>query len=188
MKSLTAPSQSSKVSGSPIKRLTRKERSRRGQERASDHKQRDKPHVSFSDVTPPSSTHRSTCHSKLSGPDLTLRRQTLLLEDSLDSPHSHRDSVCWWPVITSDQPVSGPRSASEKLPPPSPSSFCGECLFLCGWLLQPKHNFLDHFLFSGNSDSDVLLDLLKPHNAEQILIKIADLGNACWVVSETDEQ
>lgn len=32
-------------------------------------------------------------------------------------------------------------------------------------------------------DSDVLLDLLKPKNAEKILIKIADLGNACWVVS-----
>uniref|UniRef100_A0A669DCP9 non-specific serine/threonine protein kinase n=1 Tax=Oreochromis niloticus TaxID=8128 RepID=A0A669DCP9_ORENI len=32
-----------------------------------------------------------------------------------------------------------------------------------------------------NVDSDVILDLLKPHNADKILIKIADLGNACWV-------
>uniref|UniRef100_A0AAX7VTZ8 non-specific serine/threonine protein kinase n=1 Tax=Astatotilapia calliptera TaxID=8154 RepID=A0AAX7VTZ8_ASTCA len=31
------------------------------------------------------------------------------------------------------------------------------------------------------NDSDVILDLLKPHNADKILIKIADLGNACWV-------
>uniref|UniRef100_A0A8C4IQ38 non-specific serine/threonine protein kinase n=1 Tax=Dicentrarchus labrax TaxID=13489 RepID=A0A8C4IQ38_DICLA len=31
------------------------------------------------------------------------------------------------------------------------------------------------------SDSDVLLDLLKPQNADKIFIKIADLGNACWV-------
>ena len=38
------------------------------------------------------------------------------------------------------------------------------------------HYFLDV------SDSDVL-DLLKPQNADKILIKIADLGNACWVVS-----
>uniref|UniRef100_A0AAX7V092 non-specific serine/threonine protein kinase n=1 Tax=Astatotilapia calliptera TaxID=8154 RepID=A0AAX7V092_ASTCA len=34
---------------------------------------------------------------------------------------------------------------------------------------------------SCTSDSDVILDLLKPHNADKILIKIADLGNACWV-------
>uniref|UniRef100_A0AAQ5XAM6 non-specific serine/threonine protein kinase n=1 Tax=Amphiprion ocellaris TaxID=80972 RepID=A0AAQ5XAM6_AMPOC len=33
----------------------------------------------------------------------------------------------------------------------------------------------------SSNDSDVLLDLLKPQNAEKILIKIADLGNACWV-------
>ncbi|KAM9758824.1 SRSF protein kinase 3-like isoform 2-T3 [Menidia menidia] len=31
------------------------------------------------------------------------------------------------------------------------------------------------------NDSDVPLDLLKPQNADKILIKIADLGNACWV-------
>ncbi len=36
----------------------------------------------------------------------------------------------------------------------------------------------------GVSDSDALLDLLKPQNADKILIKIADLGNACWVVSD----
>uniref|UniRef100_A0A7N8XYF2 non-specific serine/threonine protein kinase n=1 Tax=Mastacembelus armatus TaxID=205130 RepID=A0A7N8XYF2_9TELE len=30
-------------------------------------------------------------------------------------------------------------------------------------------------------DSDILVDLLKPQNADKILIKIADLGNACWV-------
>uniref|UniRef100_A0A8D0AA26 non-specific serine/threonine protein kinase n=1 Tax=Sander lucioperca TaxID=283035 RepID=A0A8D0AA26_SANLU len=37
------------------------------------------------------------------------------------------------------------------------------------------------FYFLGISDSGVLLDLLKPQNADKILIKIADLGNACWV-------
>uniref|UniRef100_A0A4W6EQD8 non-specific serine/threonine protein kinase n=1 Tax=Lates calcarifer TaxID=8187 RepID=A0A4W6EQD8_LATCA len=34
---------------------------------------------------------------------------------------------------------------------------------------------------SGTNDSDLPLDLLKPQNADKILIKIADLGNACWV-------
>ncbi|XP_023254786.1 SRSF protein kinase 3-like [Seriola lalandi dorsalis] len=155
---------SSKVSRSSINRLTRRDRSRRGQENTADHKQRDKPHVSFSDVTPPSSTHSSTGHSKLTGPNLTLRRQTLLLEDGLDSaPHSHRDSVCSWPYLNTDAPVSGSRSvllhqtADNEPPPPSSSS--------------P----------SGINDSDVILDLLKPQNADKILIKIADLGNACWV-------
>uniref|UniRef100_A0A3P8U764 non-specific serine/threonine protein kinase n=1 Tax=Amphiprion percula TaxID=161767 RepID=A0A3P8U764_AMPPE len=102
-----------KVPKSPIKRLTRKDRSQRGQESSSDHK-RDKPPMSSSDAPP--STKSSTCHSKLSGPNLKLRRQTLLWDDG---------------------PDSGPRN--------------------------------------------VLLDLLKPQNAEKILIKIADLGNACWV-------
>ncbi|XP_040890582.1 SRSF protein kinase 2-like isoform X2 [Toxotes jaculatrix] len=153
--------QSSKVSRSPINRLTRKDKSRRGQESTSDHKQRDKPHVSFSDVTPLASTHSSTCHPKLAGPNLTLRRQTLLLEDGLDlAPHSHRDSICSWPDLNTDAPVSGSRSVllhqTADKEPPSPSS--------------PRI-----------SDSDVLLDLLKPQNADKILIKIADLGNACWV-------
>ncbi|XP_070758489.1 SRSF protein kinase 3-like [Enoplosus armatus] len=152
---------SSKV---PMKRLTRKDRSRRGQESASDRKQKDKPHVTFSDVTAPSGTHSSTRHPKLTGPNLTLRRQTLLLEDALDStPHSHRDSICSWPDLDAGAPVSGSRSAllhqtaDKEPPPPSPSS--------------PR----------GVSDSNVVLDLLKPQNANKILIKIADLGNACWV-------
>uniref|UniRef100_A0A7N6F9N4 non-specific serine/threonine protein kinase n=1 Tax=Anabas testudineus TaxID=64144 RepID=A0A7N6F9N4_ANATE len=154
-------SSSSKVAGSPIKRLTRKDRSRRAQESAMDCKQRDKPHVSFSDGTPASSTHRST---KLTGPDLTLRRQTMLFEDKLDSaPHSHRHSICSWPDLNADAPVSGSRSVllqhtADRKPAPISTS-CPH----------------------GNNDSDLLLDLLRPQNAEKILIKIADLGNACWV-------
>uniref|UniRef100_A0A8C4IRC0 non-specific serine/threonine protein kinase n=1 Tax=Dicentrarchus labrax TaxID=13489 RepID=A0A8C4IRC0_DICLA len=118
-------------SGNPIKRLTRKDRSRRGQDVASDHHQKDKLHVSFSDVTAPSSTSSSTRHSKLTGPKLLLRRRTLLFEDGVDS-----------------------------------SDFLHCHIRLC---------------ISGVSDSDVLLDLLKPQNADKIFIKIADLGNACWV-------
>uniref|UniRef100_A0A8C5D770 non-specific serine/threonine protein kinase n=1 Tax=Gouania willdenowi TaxID=441366 RepID=A0A8C5D770_GOUWI len=37
------------------------------------------------------------------------------------------------------------------------------------------------YILSGSSDSDVLPDLLKAQNADKIIIKIADLGNACWV-------
>lgn len=135
---LITPLQSSKVSRSPIKRLTRKDRSRRGQESASDHNQKDKLHVSFSDVTAPSSTRSSTCHSKPTGPNLKLRRQTLLLEDGLDSaPRSHRDSICSWPDRNTAAPVSGSRSvllhqtADKEPPPPSPSSPRGQSLDIC---------------------------------------------------------
>ncbi|CAL8380024.1 unnamed protein product [Boreogadus saida] len=34
---------------------------------------------------------------------------------------------------------------------------------------------------------DVLVNLLKPENADKILIKIADLGNACWVTKHFSE-
>ena len=30
----------------------------------------------------------------------------------------------------------------------------------------------------------MLLDLLRPESADKIVVKIADLGNACWVVSD----
>lgn len=130
--------QSSKVSRTQINRLTRKERRRRGQASASDHNQRDKPHVSFADVTAPSSTRSSTCHSKLQGPNLTLRRQTLLLEDGLDSAlHSQRNSFCSMPDINKNAPVSGSRSvllhqtADREPPPPSPSSPHGQCYDIC---------------------------------------------------------
>ncbi|XP_029358522.1 SRSF protein kinase 2-like [Echeneis naucrates] len=154
---------SSKVSRSSVTRLIRKDRGRRGQANTSDHKQRDKPHVSFSDVTPPSSTCTSNCHSKLTGPSLTLRRHTLLLEDRLDlAPHSIRDSVYSLPDFNTDASVSGSRSmllpqTADKEPPRSTASL------------------------PGISDSDAILDLLNPQNADKIRIKIADLGNACWV-------
>lgn len=86
----------------------------------------------------------------------------MLLEDGPDSsPRNHRDSICSWLELSTDAPLSGSRllhqTADKEPPPSSPSS--------------PR----------GVSDSDVLLDLLKPQNADKILIKIADLGNACWV-------
>nr|XP_046240658.1 SRSF protein kinase 2-like [Scatophagus argus] len=155
---------SSKVSKSPIMRLRKKDRSPRGQEIASDRSQKDKLKVSLSDATAPSGICSSTCNSEITGPNLTLRRHTLLFEDGLDSaPHDHRDSICLWSGLSTDAPACGSRSvlmhqtANKEPAPPSPSS--------------PR----------SISDSDVLLDLLKPQNADKILIKIADLGNACWV-------
>ncbi|KAM7005765.1 SRSF protein kinase 3-like [Tautogolabrus adspersus] len=155
---------SSKVSSSPMKRLTRKDRSRRGQKGASDNNRKDKLHVSFSDDSALSSTPSSKRHSKLTAlTNFTFRRHTLLFEDGQDwTSHGHRDSICSWPDLNTDALVPGSRSVllhqtTDKEPPPLPPSPCGV------------------------RDSDVLLDLLKPQNADQILIKIADLGNACWV-------
>uniref|UniRef100_A0A665VUW9 non-specific serine/threonine protein kinase n=1 Tax=Echeneis naucrates TaxID=173247 RepID=A0A665VUW9_ECHNA len=54
------------------------------------------------------------------------------------------------------------------------------CLFC---ILQQSHiiKFPILLCILGISDSDAILDLLNPQNADKIRIKIADLGNACWV-------
>ncbi|XP_017286061.1 SRSF protein kinase 3 isoform X2 [Kryptolebias marmoratus] len=156
---------SSKVARSPIKRLVGKDRSRRGQTNPAEQKP-DKPHVSLSDAAAASSTHGSSLNTKLTGPSLRIRRQTLLFEDDLDcASRNPRDSVCSRLNCSVDAPTSVSRSgllhqtAGAVLPPPSPPS--------------PSAR--------GASDPEVALDLLKPQSADKILIKIADLGNACWV-------
>lgn len=80
-----------------------------------------------SDASAPSSTRGSTRHSKLTGPNLTVRRQTLLLEDRLDlAAHSNRDSFCSCPDLSTDAAVPGSRSVllhqtadREPIPPSS---------------------------------------------------------------------
>lgn len=107
--------QSSKVSKSPLHRLTRRDRSRRGQESASKACNKDKAHIPFSEVT--CNSHSASGRAKLSGPSLSLRRQTLLLEDELDSaPFNYRESVCSLPDLTSQAAVS--RSMFLHQPPP----------------------------------------------------------------------
>ncbi|XP_030274600.1 SRSF protein kinase 2-like isoform X2 [Sparus aurata] len=147
--------QSSKVSKNPMRRLTRRDKSRRGQESATDHHRKDKLSASFSDVSAPSGACSSTCLSKLTDPKLKFRRHTQLFDDRLDSaPHGHRHAACSWTDLHTDAPASGSRSVllhqnGEKEPSkPAPSSS---------------------------------LDLLRPESADKIDIKIADLGNACWV-------
>ncbi|XP_030274603.1 SRSF protein kinase 2-like isoform X4 [Sparus aurata] len=146
---------SSKVSKNPMRRLTRRDKSRRGQESATDHHRKDKLSASFSDVSAPSGACSSTCLSKLTDPKLKFRRHTQLFDDRLDSaPHGHRHAACSWTDLHTDAPASGSRSVllhqnGEKEPSkPAPSSS---------------------------------LDLLRPESADKIDIKIADLGNACWV-------
>lgn len=124
--------QSSKVSRSPINRLAGKDRSCPGQKNPADHKP-DKPLASSSDAAAASSAHGPTLNTKLSGPNLRRRRQTLLFEDRLDSAsHNYRDSVRLQfgsqPNCSMDAPVFGSRTvilhhtASTELPPPPSSS------------------------------------------------------------------
>ncbi|XP_034553835.1 SRSF protein kinase 2-like [Notolabrus celidotus] len=154
---------SSRMSSSPMKRLTRKEKSRRGQKSVPENHQKDKLCVSFSEDAAPSSAQSSKRHSKLTGlSNLMFRRHSMLFEDGPDhAPKNHRASMCSWPNLNTDDPVTSSRSVllhqTDRRLLPSPSSS------------------------RVVRDSDVLLDLLKPQNADQILIKIADLGNACWV-------
>ncbi|XP_028303316.1 SRSF protein kinase 2-like isoform X2 [Gouania willdenowi] len=146
---------SSKIPVSPLRRLRGKKVGQHSQARTSDSKQ-PKASPSSADTTASSSAHSSTCQIKTSAPDLLLRRRTLLLEDRLDlSPVYHRDSVC--SHFTGDSPALSSRSVVLPQASPPPASTC------------------------GSSDSDVLPDLLKAQNADKIIIKIADLGNACWV-------
>lgn len=92
-----------------MKRLSRKEKRRRGEEEnVVDNNQKERPHVSFSDVTVPSSTPSSTCPSKLPGPARPLLRQSLLQEEGLG--HSHGDPVCSRTGFAANPPVSGSRS------------------------------------------------------------------------------
>eukprot|EP00066_Takifugu_rubripes_P007917 XP_003973769.2 PREDICTED: SRSF protein kinase 2-like [Takifugu rubripes] len=145
--------QSSKASRSPMKRLTRKDGSRRRHPSASDAR-RDRPHAS--EVTGTSISCSSTCLSEVKGPRLLLKRHTVLFGDHLESVPCGRDGVGSWSDLSGRVPASL-RQTTGNQAPPTPSS---------------PH---------GMSDPSRPLDLLRPQNADKIAIKIADLGNACWV-------
>ncbi|XP_061641577.1 SRSF protein kinase 2-like [Phyllopteryx taeniolatus] len=151
------------ASRSHLKRLMWTERKQRAKANASDHSQ-EQPSDGLSDATTPTSAQSTTCQSLLPGSDVTLRRQTMLLSDGLDSPLlSHRDFSSSLPDITKDAPFSRSRSRFLHQMPEKQSS---------------PH---------GIRDCEGALDLLLPHNADELLIKIADLGNACWVYKHFTE-
>uniref|UniRef100_A0A671WVW8 non-specific serine/threonine protein kinase n=1 Tax=Sparus aurata TaxID=8175 RepID=A0A671WVW8_SPAAU len=199
---LMSPMQSSKVSKNPMRRLTRRDKSRRGQESATDHHRKDKLSASFSDVSAPSGACSSTCLSKLTDPKLKFRRHTQLFDDRLDSaPHGHRHAACSWTDLHTDAPASGSRSVllhqNGEKEPSKPSLPENECLQfsvqksvpLLACLHEPKNNLTSsvnsklilHCHICDIVPVFVLPDLLRPESADKIDIKIADLGNACWV-------
>uniref|UniRef100_H3C1F8 non-specific serine/threonine protein kinase n=1 Tax=Tetraodon nigroviridis TaxID=99883 RepID=H3C1F8_TETNG len=150
--------QSSKASRSPLKRLARKDRSRRRPLSASV-LQRDGADVS--EVTGPSISRSSTCLSEVKGPPLLLKRHTLLLGERLDAVGSWTDLSGRVPAPSS--PRGQPLLASAPFTP------------------QIQHVTASLSPAAGARDPARPLDLLKPQNADKIAVKIADLGNACWV-------
>ncbi|XP_061688534.1 SRSF protein kinase 2-like [Syngnathoides biaculeatus] len=145
---------SSKASRSHLKGLIWTERKQRAKVDAADHSQKQ----ARGGLSEAQSAQSTTCQSLLPGSDLTSRRQTMFVSDGVDSPLlSHRNFSSSLPDITQDTTFS--RSRLRFL-----------------HQTQEKQSSPD-----GVSDCEGALDLLLPHNADKLLIKIADLGNACWV-------
>ncbi|KAG7276006.1 hypothetical protein CRUP_028563 [Coryphaenoides rupestris] len=132
-------------------------------------------HVSFSDDDPaPLGTPSNICPSRLPGNN----RRSLLLEDNLDVTPSARVEPSYPDAALPPRPCS--------LPPLPAAASSPRALLLHPAAEKSQHTPLSSptssWLEDGEpGDSDMLVDLLKPHNADKILIKIADLGNACWV-------
>lgn len=108
--------QSGKASRSPLKRLTRKGRSRRRHPSAS---VPDRPHVS--EVAGPSISCSSTCLSEVKGPRVLLKRHTLLFGDRLDAISS-------WTDLSGRLPAPSPQTTGKASAPPTPSSPRGQFL------------------------------------------------------------
>uniref|UniRef100_A0A4W5LUW4 non-specific serine/threonine protein kinase n=1 Tax=Hucho hucho TaxID=62062 RepID=A0A4W5LUW4_9TELE len=173
-----------KVSRIPRARLSRKENKhqqpQQGEDTLVDRQKRAKPHVSFSNITTPCSTPSSTSPPKPSGRVRTTWRQNLLHEEAMgsDSKESALSLIEDAPSLTtmshcSRQSTVLHHSTQRDNHPSSPSH--GQS---CSGASCIEYIF---------SETDMLVNLLKPQNADEISINIADLGNACWVYKHFTE-
>uniref|UniRef100_A0A6Q2XUV2 non-specific serine/threonine protein kinase n=1 Tax=Esox lucius TaxID=8010 RepID=A0A6Q2XUV2_ESOLU len=93
-----------------------------------------------------------------------------------NDPNDRSTDSCCGPSVAVVLPClcgSAP-TASVRVPPASPPSPCPE--LLVGRYASPLRG-----VWRVVAGDDLLVNLLKPQNADKIKIKIADLGNACWV-------
>ncbi|KAM9524312.1 SRSF protein kinase 3-like isoform 1-T2 [Salvelinus alpinus] len=161
-----------KVSRIPRARLSRKENKhqqpQQGEDTLVDRQKWAKPHVSFSNITTPCSTPNSTSPPKPSGPVRTTWRRNLLHEEAMGSD--------------SKESVSSP---IEDAPSLTTMSHCSRQSTVLHHSTQRDNQPLSSS--HGFSETDMLVNLLKPQNADEISIKIADLGNACWVYKHFTE-
>lgn len=96
-----------------MKRLTRRDKSRRGQDNGNDPSQKDKVHMLVPRAAAAtSSACSSSSQSDIMGHDVLLRRRTLLFEDQqLWEPQHLRNAISSCPDLNADTRVPGPRSA-----------------------------------------------------------------------------
>uniref|UniRef100_A0A8C7M6H9 non-specific serine/threonine protein kinase n=1 Tax=Oncorhynchus kisutch TaxID=8019 RepID=A0A8C7M6H9_ONCKI len=164
--------QTGKVSRIPMARLSRKEKKQQQPQKGEDtlvgRQKREKPHVSFSNITTPCSIPNSTSSPKPSGPVHTTWRRTLLHEETM--------------VSDSKESASSPM---EDAPSLTTMSHCSRQSIVLHHSTQRDN--LPSSPSHGLSETDLLVNLLKPQNADKISIKIADLGNACWVYKHFTE-
>ncbi|XP_012993841.1 SRSF protein kinase 2 isoform X3 [Esox lucius] len=157
--------QTGKVSRMPKARLSRKEKKHQHPQQDEDtlveNQKREKLHISFRNDITTCSTPTSS-FPQPSGPVHTAWRRTLLHEeapgsDSKESALSPmEDAACLTTVSLCPRQSVVLHNSAQKDSQPSSSSH-------------------------GLRETDLLVNLLKPQNADKIKIKIADLGNACWV-------
>uniref|UniRef100_A0A8C5CWG8 non-specific serine/threonine protein kinase n=1 Tax=Gadus morhua TaxID=8049 RepID=A0A8C5CWG8_GADMO len=165
-KSPASPSCS--VSRRQMSRLSRKEHRKRdgggrdGGGSTAGRGQGFKRHVSFvDDLTPPGTpSHDCPLKQQRRRPDKPFHRRSMMLLEDLDPEQSYPDTL---PSPCSLTAARSPKFNSTRL--------------CCTGVAEVGP------VSDGDTvDSvDVLVNLLKPENADKILIKIADLGNACWV-------
>lgn len=109
----------------------RKDRSGRRHASASD-PQRDRPPLS--EVTAPSISRSSACLSEVKGPQLLLKRHTLLFGDRLDAISS------WSDLSGGRVPAPPHQTAGKASAAPTPSSPCGQLLqFILLFFLHLLH-------------------------------------------------
>ncbi|XP_051932746.1 SRSF protein kinase 3-like [Hippocampus zosterae] len=138
-------------SDSHLKRLTWTPRKRRAKATASDSGP-NQANDALADVT---GANGATCQSWLATSDVASRRRTLLVSDRPDSPGlGHRG-------FTSSLPDIAKEASASPFLHQTPDTQCSP--------------------HEGIGECEGPLDLLLPHNADKLFIKIADLGNACWV-------
>uniref|UniRef100_A0A8C8JLV3 non-specific serine/threonine protein kinase n=1 Tax=Oncorhynchus tshawytscha TaxID=74940 RepID=A0A8C8JLV3_ONCTS len=193
-------SSTGKVSRIPMARLSRKEKKQQQPQKGEDtlvgRQKREKPHVSFSNTTTPCSIPNSTSSPKPSGPVHTTWRRTLLHEEAMgsDSKESASSPMEDAPSLTtmshcSRQSIVLHHSTQRDNLPSSPShgQSCSGASSL-EYIVIAYYRVVSALYFvSGLSETDLLVNLLKPQNADKISIKIADLGNACWVYKHFTE-
>uniref|UniRef100_A0A8C7R833 non-specific serine/threonine protein kinase n=1 Tax=Oncorhynchus mykiss TaxID=8022 RepID=A0A8C7R833_ONCMY len=172
-------SSTGKVSRIPMARLSRKEKKQlqpqKGEDTLVGRQKREKPHVSFSNITTPCSIPNSTSSPKPSGPVHTTWRRTLLHEEAMgsDSKESASSPMEDAPSLTTMSHCSRQSILIYMI-----EIACCNTSYKATILHQSTHRL---------SESDLLVNLLKPQNADKISIKIADLGNACWVYKHFTE-